>query len=116
MTEGLVDLLPDFLGEATRTQCFGHILNLVVKAILRLFNVDPSKDNTEDSADKCLSTIMDDMDKLELNSDNLPNNDALDLEDQIDKELAELEVFLDINKIQESIQLMRSMILKVRSA
>jgi hypothetical protein len=32
-------LIPEFGGQATRTRCFLHVINLVVKAILRKFDV-----------------------------------------------------------------------------
>jgi len=35
MIEDLVDLLPDFPGDANRTQCFAHIVNLIAKSLLQ---------------------------------------------------------------------------------
>ncbi|KAG2115548.1 hypothetical protein BD769DRAFT_1289588, partial [Suillus cothurnatus] len=34
----LVDLVPHFAGETSRTQCFLHIVNLVAKSSLREFD------------------------------------------------------------------------------
>ncbi|KAL6308918.1 hypothetical protein BKA93DRAFT_724755 [Sparassis latifolia] len=39
MTEGLIDLLLDFVGEWNQTCCFLHIVNLVAKALLRQFDI-----------------------------------------------------------------------------
>jgi len=39
MIEELADLLDDFPGEANRTRCFTHILNLVAKSIIKQFDV-----------------------------------------------------------------------------
>ncbi|KAF9010992.1 hypothetical protein BDZ89DRAFT_901787, partial [Hymenopellis radicata] len=38
MMERLVDALPNFGGPRARTRCFAHVINLVAKSLLRLFN------------------------------------------------------------------------------
>jgi hypothetical protein len=43
MVKELKDLLPNFPGPANQTRCFTHILNLVVKSILRQFDVPKMK-------------------------------------------------------------------------
>ena len=53
MIEELANLLDDFLGPANQTRCFLHILNLVVKSIIRQFDLPKSKKMLDDSdADK----------------------------------------------------------------
>ena len=43
MIEELANLLDNFPGPANQTQCFLHILNLVVKSIIRQFDLPKSK-------------------------------------------------------------------------
>jgi hypothetical protein len=54
MIEELAILINDFPGPANQTRCFLHILNLVVKSIIRQFDLPTSKkksDNEEDDED-----------------------------------------------------------------
>jgi len=39
MTDKLVDMLPNFLGQANHCHCFLHIVNLIVKTLLKQFDV-----------------------------------------------------------------------------
>jgi hypothetical protein len=48
MVEELATLLDDFPGPANQTRCFLHILNLVVKSIIRQFDLPKSKKTSED--------------------------------------------------------------------
>jgi hypothetical protein len=43
MINELADLLNNFPGPANQTRCFTHILNLVVKSIIRQFDLPASK-------------------------------------------------------------------------
>jgi hypothetical protein len=43
MISELVDLLHNFLGDANHTWCFAHIINLVVKSLLKQFEVPKKK-------------------------------------------------------------------------
>jgi len=43
MIEELANLLNDFPGPANQTQCFTHVLNLVVKSIIQQFDSPKSK-------------------------------------------------------------------------
>ena len=45
MIEELANLLNDFPGLANQTQCFTHVLNLVVKSIIQQFDSPKSKTN-----------------------------------------------------------------------
>jgi hypothetical protein len=51
MIEELANLVDDFPGPANQTRCFLHILNLVVKSIIRQFDVPISKKNQENKED-----------------------------------------------------------------
>jgi hypothetical protein len=59
MIEELANLVEDFPGPANQTRCFLHILNLVVKSIIRQFDIpasrktsDGEEDNLNDEATK----------------------------------------------------------------
>jgi hypothetical protein len=70
MMDELAELLPDFPGAANRTCCFAHILNLVVKRILSLF--DDDADNAAQSAEKRLCNLTS---KLDLDDDDIDDNE-----------------------------------------
>ena len=48
MVKELANLLDDFPGPANQTRCFLHILNLVVKSIIRQFDLPKSKKTSDD--------------------------------------------------------------------
>ena len=76
MVEELANLLDDFPGPANQTRCFLHILNLVVKSIIRQFDLPKSKKTSddEDEDDPTLDTATAEL--LKLAAD-------IDLEEQI---------------------------------
>jgi hypothetical protein len=49
MIDELVDMLPNFLGQANHCRCFLHIINLIAKTLLKQFDI-PKKD-TESALD-----------------------------------------------------------------
>jgi hypothetical protein len=51
MIEELANLVDDFPGPANQTRCFLHILNLVVKSIIRQFDVPKSKRTSDSEGD-----------------------------------------------------------------
>lgn len=51
MIENLGELIDDFPGAANQTRCFLHILNLVVKSILRQFDLPKKKKATRNDLD-----------------------------------------------------------------
>jgi hypothetical protein len=51
MIEELAHLVDDFPGPANQTRCFLHILNLVVKSIIRQFDVPASKKRLDGEED-----------------------------------------------------------------
>ncbi len=58
----LQHLLDDFPGAANQTRCFAHIINLVVKSILRQFDVPKTKAKEAlDEASKVLLHIAEDI-------------------------------------------------------
>ena len=76
MVEELANLLDDFPGPANQTWCFLHILNLVVKSIIRQFDLPKSKKTSDDKDedDPTLDAAMAEL--LKLTAD-------IDLEEQI---------------------------------
>jgi hypothetical protein len=57
MIDALAKLVVAFPGAANRTRCFTHILNLVVKVILRQF--DMPKDKGDDALDVASRALLD---------------------------------------------------------
>lgn len=51
MMQRLVDALPGFGGPRNRTRCFAHIVNLVAKSMLRLFNQSARKGKDKNEGD-----------------------------------------------------------------
>src|SRR6266446_4851272 len=64
MIEELANLVDDFPGPTNQTRCFLHILNLVVKSIIREFDVPKSKktsdsnDDDDESMDKATKELL----------------------------------------------------------
>ena len=52
MVEELDILIDDFPGPANQTRCFLHILNLVVKSIIRQFDLPKTKKTSDDDEDE----------------------------------------------------------------
>ena len=52
MVEELDLLIDDFPGPANQTRCFLHILNLVVKSIIRQFDLPKTKKASDDEEDE----------------------------------------------------------------
>jgi hypothetical protein len=70
MITKLRDILDDYPGEASRTQCFTHILNLVAKSVLSQFDIPKKTKRSDHGA-----------------SDNQDDDEDLDGTDWIDKEI-----------------------------
>jgi hypothetical protein len=66
MIEELANLLDDFPGPANQTRCFLHILNFVVKSIIRQFNLPKSKkaSGDDDEDDPTLDAAIAELLKL----------------------------------------------------
>ena len=61
--------LPDFPGEANQMRCFNHIINLVAKSMLRLFDVPKKRANQVlNDTDRRLHELAEDLDLDELNT------------------------------------------------
>jgi hypothetical protein len=67
MVDELAIQLNDFPGSASRVCCFAHILNLVVKSIMRQFDVpDKKKEAVADEATRELHKLAGDIEHEEL--------------------------------------------------
>jgi hypothetical protein len=66
MIDALEGLLPGFGGKVDRTRCFAHIINLVAKSFLRLFDTG-QKDGDGDEDDELpdLEELLREMNELE---------------------------------------------------
>ena len=70
MIDALSDLIVVFPGAANRTQCFMHILNLVVKAMLHQFDVPKAKEGEVlDVASQALVDLAGDIEMEEVTMD-----------------------------------------------
>jgi len=80
MTDHLEDLIEAFPGQANRTRCFAHIINLVAKSLIKQFDVTKKKgDQTSDDFNDELLRLMQGADLEDLQT-RLRENDG-DLED-----------------------------------
>jgi len=115
MIEELADLLDDFPGAANQTRCFLHILNLVVKSIIKQFDLPKAQaDGIIDEATKELLALAGDIDLEEEQT----RDDGKDDEDDNDNEegwvderqsMAEWEK----DELDESVQPVRLLLTKV---
>jgi hypothetical protein len=63
----LMDLLHNFPGEANRTRCFAHIINLMAKSLQWQFDVPKKKaDSALDEAEKTLLELVEGIDLEEM--------------------------------------------------
>ena len=62
MVEELANIIDDFPGPVNQTRCFLHVLNLVVKSIMRQFDLLKSKktsgDNDNNSLDQATRELL----------------------------------------------------------
>jgi hypothetical protein len=67
MVESLAKIMADFPGEANRSRCLAHIVNLVVKIILRQFDVSSKKkkNSPELNGDGDVNVTKEDIEEME---------------------------------------------------
>lgn len=90
MIAELATILDDFPGAANQTRCFTHILNLVVKSILRQFDLPKNKAQKLNNASKELLQLAGDIEREEietrqLNSNENDNDDDDNLDGWVDE-------------------------------
>lgn len=61
MVEELSEIVPTFPGEANRTRCFAHIVNLIAKSVIKQFDVPKQRagDTSGGSVDKLIALAGD---------------------------------------------------------
>jgi hypothetical protein len=69
MIDALAELVTAFPGATNRTRCFTHILNLVVKVILRQFDVPKAKADKE--LDLAMQALVDLAGDIEIEGDSM---------------------------------------------
>ena len=123
MIAELANLIDDFPGPANQTRCFLHVLNLVVKSIIRQFDVpkskNPSSDDNEgmDQATKELLKLAGDINlEEEITAKAGNEGDAVD-DDNTEGWIDEHEEMTqdELDELVESIKPMRLLLTKVRS-
>ena len=113
MISELANLLEDFPGPANQTRCFTHVLNLVVKSIIRQFDLPAAQEaHILDEATRELSKLAL---NIELEDENT-EDEGTDEEDDncegwIDERLSMTEEELDT--LNKSVQPVRLLLTKV---
>ena len=111
MIRELAKRIVEFRGDPNRTRCFAHIINLVVKSILKQFD-KPSKQLTKDldNAEKELETLAGDIELEEaLTAEDLEDGEDDDVEGLVDEPLEEEEY----RELRKAVLPVRTMLTKV---
>src|SRR6266567_1425672 len=117
MIAELANLLDDFPGPANQTRCFTHVLNLVVKSIIRQFDLPKSKDDgTSDEATEELLTLAG---NIEFEEEELARRDGEEgaggeddsVEGWVDERTSMTEE--ELNELDESVEPVRILLTKV---
>ncbi|KAF8814887.1 hypothetical protein BYT27DRAFT_7038919, partial [Phlegmacium glaucopus] len=117
MVDELEDLLESFPGAANRTRCFTHILNLVVKSIIRQFDVPGAKaDQVMDEAAKAFAALAEDLDVEERTSRESEDVEDDDDDDNVEglPDMCELMSAKERLELDESVQPVCLMLVKLR--
>jgi hypothetical protein len=113
MITELANLLDDFPGPANQTRCFTHVLNLVVKSIIRQFDLPKSKGNViSDEATKELLTLAG---NIEFEEEELARSEGEEAEDDnvegwIDERTLMTED--ELEELEESVEPLRLLLTK----
>jgi len=100
MIEHLSNTLKDFPGPANQTCCFVHMVNLIAKLILKLFDIRKRKDLQ--AFNKVAHALADSVDRQE---EAVPDNEEKEDEENKEEE--------DNNEFNMCLEPIRSMLLKV---
>ena len=110
MIEELANLLDDFPGPANQIRCFTHVLNLVVKSIIRQFDSPKSKNdkNINEATNELLSLAG----NIEFDEEDDEGEDEDDsVEGWIDKRT--LMTPEELEELDESVEPLRLLLTKV---
>jgi hypothetical protein len=117
MIAELANLLNNFPGPANQTRCFTHILNLVVKSVIRQFNLPKSKGDK--ILDEAAKELFDLAGNIEFEEDELARRDANEEEgdddDNVEGWIDERTHMTDIEleELDESVEPVRLLLTKV---
>jgi hypothetical protein len=115
MIEELQDLIAAFPGEAGRTRCFTHIINLIAKSVIKQFDI-PKKagDEPDDALTELIVLAGDIEDEEQVTRDGVNEDDELD--DNNDDGWINEEVGMseeDWEKLNKDVQPVRLVLVKV---
>jgi hypothetical protein len=119
MVTELADLLEDFPGPANQTRCFTHVLNLVVKSIIRQFDLLNSKGGKNRMFDEAAKELL----SLAGNIDVEEDEASRDGEDGEEGEDDNVEGWIDertllddedLEELEKSVEPVRLLLTKVR--
>lgn len=97
----LTRLIPDFLGPKGRIRCFAHTINLIAKAIIRLFESEKhANENSEEVAEEENTDVEEDEDRAEEDGDKGETGEE-DEETEEDEEEDDWEDGLSKNRADE---------------
>jgi hypothetical protein len=112
----LAKLVAEFPGPANQTRCFLHVLNLVVKSIIKQFDLPKTqKGELDDALDDALLELANDLEdevQAQDDTDNLNNEDDDNAEGWIDER--ELMTAIERENLDKSVGPLRLMLTKVR--
>ena len=114
MIAELAELLENFPGPANQTRCFTHVINLVVKSIIRQFDLPTSKgDGNVNEATKELLLLAGDINFEEeaMGKDEEDGVDGDNTEGWIDER--ETMTKEELDELEESVAPVRSLLTKV---
>ena len=113
MITELANLLDDFPGPANQTQCFMHILNLIVKSIIWQFDLPKSKGNVV--SDEAMKELLMLTGNIEFEEEELARSEGEEVEDDniegwIDKHMLMTED--ELEELEESVEPLRLLLTK----
>lgn len=113
MIEELANLLESFDGTASQMRCFTHVLNLVVKSIIRQFDIPAAQSDKElDDATEELLKLASDIDIEEEKFDNNEDDESDNVEGWIDER--EMMTEKELDELEASVVPVRLLLTKVR--
>jgi hypothetical protein len=117
MVMELANLIEDFPGPANQTRCFAHVLNLVVKSIMRQFDLPKSKsdeilnDGTKELLELAGNIEFEEYELSRDGEDGVAGEDD-NVEGWIDERTSMDEN--DLNELEKSVEPVRVLLTKVR--
>ncbi len=117
----LVKILPGFPGQANQTHCFTHIINLVAKSLMKLFEVKKkSEEEILTKVEQNLQCLTDEIDmedletQIKMYQDSRLGAEEVDDNDDIFDEISEMDEY-EATEFQDEILPIWLMLVKVRN-